>query len=123
MSPDSALQLQLAELRAFALTYPEATPDHPWDHWVAKVRGKVFAFLDEHEGSLHVTVKLPLSAAEALLLPFCEPTGYGLGKSGWVSARFPKETSAPSEMVEAWIDESWRAVAPKRLVKAFPPRA
>ena len=55
----------------------------------------------------------------ALLLPFAEPTGYGLGKSGWVSARF-EGTSPPLPVLCRWIDESYRAIAPKTLVKALP---
>jgi hypothetical protein len=61
-------------------------------------------------------VKLPQSRAVALMLPFTEPTGYGLGKSGWVSARFPDGKPLPVPMLKAWIDESYRAQAPKKLV-------
>jgi hypothetical protein len=65
---------------------------------------------------LKVSCKLPESAAVALLLPFCEPTAYGLGRSGWVSARFDADADVPVEMLEAWIDESYRAQAPKKLL-------
>jgi len=54
----------------------------------------------------------------ALMLPFTSPTPYGLGKSGWVTANF--ENHEPSvEMLKAWIDESYRAQAPKKLLKAL----
>lgn len=53
----------------------------------------------------------------ALDLPFAEPTGYGLGKSGGVSARFAKVSEVPLDLLKAWIDESYRAIAPKKLVK------
>jgi hypothetical protein len=50
------------------------------------------------------------------MMPFATPTGYGLGKSGWVSASFPKGQRPPMEMLRQWVDESYRAVAPKKLV-------
>ena len=55
----------------------------------------------------------------ALGLPFASPTGYGLGKAGWVTARFGKGEKAPVDLLRSWIDESYRAVAPKKLVAAL----
>ena len=51
----------------------------------------------------------------ALKLPFVTPTEYGLGRSGWVTARFPRTARVPVELLKVWIDESYRAIAPKRL--------
>ena len=62
-----------------------------------------------------MSVKLPGSATFALDLPFASPTGYGLGKSGWVTARFGAREKPPVDLLKRWIDESYRAVAPKRL--------
>ena len=114
-----------AVLRAHALSYPEAREDFPWGERVVKVRGKVFAFLGRpEEGGLGLSVKLPGSATLALDLPFASPTGYGLGKSGWVTAAFERGDAPPLPMLEQWIDESYRAVAPKRLAQPRPrPRA
>ena len=53
------------------------------------------------------------------MLPFTEPTGYGLGKSGWVSAKFPPAEKLPLDLLKAWIDESYRAQAPKKLVASL----
>ncbi len=53
----------------------------------------------------------------AVDLPFAEPTGYGLGKSGWVTASFTKVADVPLDLLKSWIDESYRAIAPKKLVK------
>jgi hypothetical protein len=52
----------------------------------------------------------------ALTLPFASPTEYGLGKSGLVTARFEPDDEVPVEMLEEWIDESFRAIAPKRVI-------
>ncbi|HJZ93653.1 MAG TPA: MmcQ/YjbR family DNA-binding protein [Gemmataceae bacterium] len=106
-------------LRDYAMTYPQATEDFPWDHRAIKVKGKMFLILSGPEGILNVTVKLPESGPHALGLPFTEPTGYGLGKSGWVTASFWAKDTVPLEMIREWIDESYRAVAPRRLVAAL----
>jgi predicted DNA-binding protein (MmcQ/YjbR family) len=105
-----------AALRKHALSYPETHEDFPWGERVIKVKGKVFLFLGKHEERLGLSVKLPSSATFALGLPFASPTRYGLGKSGWVTARFALREKLPLDLLMKWIDESYRAVAPKRLV-------
>jgi predicted DNA-binding protein (MmcQ/YjbR family) len=107
-------------LRDYALTFPEAHEDHPWDHLAIKVRKKMFLILageELHEGKLNVTVKLPISGEMALTLPYVEPTGYGLGRSGWVTAMIGSKDKADLAMLKDWIGQSYRAVAPKTLVK------
>jgi predicted DNA-binding protein (MmcQ/YjbR family) len=104
-------------LRAHALSYPEAHEAFPWGERVVKVRGKVFVFMGRLDGGLGLSVKLPGSASLALALPFATPTAYGLGKSGWVTARFAPREKPPLALLRRWIDESYRAVAPKRLVE------
>jgi predicted DNA-binding protein (MmcQ/YjbR family) len=103
-------------LRDLALSYPEASEEHPWGERAFKVRGKVFVFMSYFEGVLRVTTKLPGSHTLAAMQPFAEPAGYGLGRAGWVTASFPDGTSAPIDVLRDWIDESYRAVASKRLV-------
>ncbi|WP_438037444.1 MmcQ/YjbR family DNA-binding protein [Sorangium sp. So ce128] len=109
----------LARLRDAALAYPEAVEEFPWGDRVAKVRGKIFVFLNTHEGKLVVTAKLPQSGEAALMLPFAEATGYNLGKSGWVTARFGPKDRVPEAMLLEWIEESYRAVAPKRALQSL----
>jgi predicted DNA-binding protein (MmcQ/YjbR family) len=104
-----------AELLKFALGYPETCEDRPWGERVVKVRKKVFVFFHVPSARLNVTVKLPTSATLALGLPFVKPTGYGLGKSGWVTATFGPKRRPNLAMLKQWIDESYRAVAPKKL--------
>ena len=105
-----------AALRDFALGYPGAREDFPWGERVIKVGKKVFVFLGMADGDeLGLSVKLPESGPMALLLPFAKPTGYGLGKSGWVSAHFVASDDPPLGMLREWIDESYRAVAPRTM--------
>jgi predicted DNA-binding protein (MmcQ/YjbR family) len=106
-----------AALREYALSLPGAVEEFPWGDRVVKVNKKVFVFMGEHEdGSFGIATKLPKSAEIALTLPFAEPTGYGLGKSGWVSAEFKAKEKPPIDMLMAWIEESYRAIAPVKLV-------
>lgn len=122
--PKKTLESLELELRDYAMTFPETTEDHPWGHRAMKVKGKTFVFLggEKEAKVLSLSVKLPSSRDVALDLPFAEPTGYGLGKSGWVSARFDKLSAVPLDLLKAWIAESYRAIAPKKLVKALDDR-
>ncbi len=112
---DPVLAAALDELRAVALGLPEAAEDFPWGDRVVKVRKKIFVFLGGPEGGLRVSVKLTQAHGEAMLMPFVEPTGYGLGRAGWVTARFAPGETPMTGLLSAWIIESYRAVAPKRL--------
>jgi len=102
-------------LRKAALAFPETREDHPWGESAFKVRGKVFLFMSEAEEQLRLTVKLPESRGFALLLPFAQPTGYGLGKSGWVTASFGPKDALPLPLLLDWMAESFCAVAPKKV--------
>jgi len=108
----------LQELRAFGLAYPGAHTKSPWPgHLDLAVNDKTFAYLSIEGDPFSISCKLPQSSEVALMLPFCKPTAYGLGKSGWVSAAFPEGKAPPVEMLKEWIDESYRAQAPKKFVK------
>jgi predicted DNA-binding protein (MmcQ/YjbR family) len=105
-------------LRDFAMSLPEATEDFPWGHRAIKVKKKMFLIVGSDEKNpkeFSLSVKLPRSRDMALDLPFAEPTGYGMGKSGWVTARFTKVSDVPVDLIKEWIKESYRAIAPKKL--------
>ncbi|MFL5341312.1 MAG: MmcQ/YjbR family DNA-binding protein [Gemmataceae bacterium] len=113
------LRKAAAATRKFALGLPGAYEEFPWGESVAKVNKKVFIFMGldvSREHGFRFSVKLPVTGREALELPFTEPTGYGLGKSGWVTATFMPGQPPPIELIREWIEESYRAVAPKKLV-------
>jgi len=100
--------------------YPGAHLKSPWPgHLDLAVKDKTFAYLSVDDEPFSISCKLPQSSAAALILPFAKPTGYGLGKSGWVSASFADGGTPDIEMFEAWIEESYRAQAPKKLVAAL----
>jgi len=113
---------QLDTLFNFGLGYPGAHVKSPWPgHRDLAVKDKTFAYLSVPGEPLGVSCKLPSSCDDALRLPFTSPTEYGLGKSGWVSASFEPGDDVPVDMLKAWIDESYRAQAPKRLSASVPP--
>src|SRR5260370_32393668 len=103
-------------LREFAMAFPTAYEEFPWGHCAIKVKEKIFLTVFREGASLGLSVKLPITAKHALSLPFASPTGYGLGKSGWVTAQFEADAEVPIDMLTGWIDESFRAIAPKKLV-------
>jgi predicted DNA-binding protein (MmcQ/YjbR family) len=114
----------LAKVRELALSYPETTEEFPWGDRVVKVKGKVFIFMGQDDGgAFGCSLKLPRSNALALELPFAEPTSYGLGKSGWVTLRGPELAKAPFDMLREFIDESFRAVAPAKVIAALDGKA
>ena len=116
-SPREKLTETEKNLRDFALLYPETTEDFPWGHRTFKVNKKAFVFMSTEEGVTSLSVKLPKSNKAALKLQNSDPTHYGLGKHGWVSLTFDSGDDLPMEQLKKWIDESFRAVAPKTLVK------
>ena len=114
----------VAELRAWGLTLPGAHSKSPWpEHDDLAVKDKTFAYLPAKGRPFSLSCKLPYTGFEALQLPFAEPTGYGLGKSGWVSFN-PKEADIPDiEQLKEWVEESYRAQAPGKLVKEYDARS
>ena len=105
-------------VNAFALGFPEAYEEFPWGHSAIKVRKKIFVSSGfDADGAFRMSLKLTESNFEALLLPFTEPTHYGMGKHGWVTSSFAADVEPPLPLLRGWIEESYRAIAPKALVK------
>ena len=112
----SAARKAEEKLREIALSFPGAFEDFPWGHRAIKVNKKIFASLNSDRNGFRMSVKLPRSNHSALLLPFSEPTHYGMGKYGWVTASFGIDETPPLGILAEWIEESYRAIAPKKLI-------
>ena len=83
-----------------------------------RVRGKNFVFTDAAARGL--SVKLPKEEAVAVVATDerAEPTGYGLGRHGWVSVEVGDDADeARWQQVEEWVRTSYCLVAPKGLAK------
>ncbi len=83
-----------------------------------RVRGKNFVFTDQAADGL--SVKLPKEEAAAVVAtdPRAQPTGYGLGRHGWVSVEVGDNADDGRwEQVEEWVRTSYTLVAPRSLAK------
>ena len=120
MAPTKTALKKWEKVREFALGLPGAAEEFPWGESVAKVNKKVFVFLGVADGSypLGVTVKLKdeVAHAHALSSPGAEPAGYGLGKAGWVRVPLEEKGAPAAELLCDWVEESYRVIAPKRLI-------
>lgn len=111
-----AIRATWKRLRAAALKLPGASEEFPWGDRVVKVNKKIFIFLGEGTTDAP-TIALKLrgdSHAHALSLRGAVPTGYGLGKAGWVTLPVG-DPKAPPELLLEWLWESYLLIAPKRL--------
>ena len=110
-----------ARIEAIVARLPEAVrvDIEAWDgEPTFRVNGKNFVFAGS--GFDGITVKLPKEEAAATVASdrAVTPTGYGLGKHGWVSVALPAKVSAARWVqVEEWIRTSYTLVAPKRLAR------
>ena len=110
----------IGHLRARGLAmYPETTLKSPWPgHLDLAVADKTYAYLSCEGDPFSVGFKLPESSGFALSIAGTQPTPYGLGKSGWVSMSVENGAELPPvELLEEWLDESYRAQAPKRCLQ------
>jgi predicted DNA-binding protein (MmcQ/YjbR family) len=113
----------LKALKAFGLGLPGAHSKAPWpEHDDLAVKDKTFAYLPTPGTAFRLGVKLPYTGSAVLDLPFAEPMGYGLGKSGWVHLAPAGDEIPPLDQLKEWIEESYRAQAPRKLVKELDAR-
>ena len=82
-----------------------------------RVRGKNFIFTDQEVTGLSVKLSKEEAAAVVATDKHAEPTGYGLGRHGWVSVKIGKASTERWRQVEEWVRTSYTNVAPKTLAK------
>ena len=88
------------------------------DHPTFRVRGKNFVFSDQAATSL--SLKLPKEEAAAVVATddTVEPSGYGLGRHGWISLTVDARTDDDRwQQLEEWVRTSYTLVAPKKLAR------
>lgn len=105
------------ELESFALSLPEAWFDTPWDEdRVTKVRKQIFAFYGNQDAP-SIGVRLIASLDEAMSLPGASAMSYGMGEDGWTNIPIPGLDDSTIETLHGYIEESFRAIAPKALIE------
>ena len=110
----------LQVLRTVALSYPQAElgvacQGTALESSIVKARNKTFLFMSGAGPSCTVRLKLCTSQTEAMQLAANEPGRYKLGAHGWTTISFSESTPPPIELMKRWIDESYRAIADKKL--------
>jgi predicted DNA-binding protein (MmcQ/YjbR family) len=111
----------MARLEAMVARLPEAerVDIEAWGgEPTFRVRGKNFIFTNQE--ATGVSVKLPKEEAAAVVAtdPLANPTGYGLGRHGWVSVDVGDDADDERwQLVEEWVRTSYTLVAPKRLAR------
>jgi hypothetical protein len=115
-------------LRAICLALPETSEKVAWGEPTWRVKGKLFAQLDNHHhGADHLAVWLPAPLGEQESLLFLDPRRFFrppyVGPRGWVGVRIDR--GPDWKLVTSLVKQAYREVAPPRLreaVKVTPPR-
>lgn len=103
-------------LRKFSMKLPEAEEGSSCVNRAFRARGKAFAYLGMKPDHYRLMVKLSDSVARAEALQEKRPDAFNVGKHGWTTIRLPHSEMGPKGLLESWIEESYRALAPAALV-------
>ena len=105
-----------AQVRALALSFPEAEQSSHFDQPDFRVRGKIFATLDPDgkRGTLKLAPELQAMLLDARPEAFYAAAGYW-GRQGWTNYHPAKVQVAE---LKGLMEEAWLRVAPKRLAAA-----
>lgn len=107
-------------LRGIAFRYPEVEEAASCNNRAFKARKKSFLFMGMDDDTWNVRIKLGDSIPEAEGLAKTHLDNYDVGSHGWTKVTFPHDQSPPDGLMERWIDESFRLLVPKTLVKTLP---
>jgi hypothetical protein len=105
-------------LRKICLALPEATEKIAWGEPTWRVRGKLFAQLDDHHhGAEHLAVWLPAPLGEQEAMIFTDPERFFrppyVGPRGWVGVRIDRRPNWAQ--VASLVEHAYRQAAPPRL--------
>jgi predicted DNA-binding protein (MmcQ/YjbR family) len=80
-----------------------------------RVRGKNFVFTNQEASGLGLKLTKEEAAAVVATDPAVEPSGYGLGRHGWINVTVGADTDW--RQLEEWVRTSYTLVAPKKLAR------
>lgn len=112
---NKSAELLLQKLRDVCLTFPEAMEQETWGHPTFRVRGKIFATAGaDEDGRVSMSAK---SSEQAELLASGDPFFFPsyVGSKGWIGVKLGRSTDW--EEIAEIVEDSYRHIAPKRLVK------
>ena len=120
----------LARLRAICLALPDTTEKIAWGEPTWRVRGKLFAQLDDHHhGADHLAVWLPAPLGEQEAMIFTDPARFFrppyVGHRGWVGVRIdrrPNWAQVAKLVAQAWAVKRGAPTWPPHLPTLGPPR-
>ncbi len=103
------------QLRARALDLPGVAEGESCVKRSFKARTKGFLYLGETDDEYNVMLKVGDSVDDAR--SFCDeaPDRRSVGSTNWVTLRFGT-TELPPPFLADWIEESYRMLAPRKLV-------
>jgi len=115
----------VARLREICLALPDTTEKMAWGEPTWRVRGKLFAQLDDHHhGADHVAVWLPAPLGEQEAMIFTNPRQFFrppyVGHRGWIGVRLDGDVDW-AEIAEL-CEDAYRAVAPAKLIAVLDER-
>jgi predicted DNA-binding protein (MmcQ/YjbR family) len=108
-------------LRAICLALPETAEKVAWGEPTWRVRGRLFAQLDNHHhGADHLAVWLPAPLGEQESMIFLDPDRFFrppyVGQRGWVGVRIDRRPNWT--LIAAVVKQAYLEVAPPRLREA-----
>ncbi|MEM9587232.1 MAG: hypothetical protein AAGA03_08115 [Planctomycetota bacterium] len=103
-------------IREFANQFPEVIETDSCVNRAFKAANKSFLFMGMKEDTYNLRIKLCESLPEVEALEADDPGAYSVGAHGWVHIVLPHTKAIPKKRRERWISESFRLLAPKRLV-------
>ena len=113
-------------LRAICLALPDTTEKVAWGEPTWRVRGRLFAQLDNHHhGAEHLAVWLPAPLGEQESMIFLDPVRFFrppyVGPRGWVGVRIDRRPNWT--LIAAVVKQAYWVVAPSQLREAVGPAA
>jgi predicted DNA-binding protein (MmcQ/YjbR family) len=113
----------LQRVRKICLTFPETSEKLAWGHPTFRVRDKIFATIgvNADDRVVTMTTKPPPGEQDALLAegrPFFFPKYVGV--RGWIG--FTVNSKTDWKLVAELVEDSYREIAPKRLVSQLDER-
>ena len=121
-STQGTVRSPVERLRRICLALPQTTEKIAWGEPTWRVKGKLFAQLDDHHhGADHLAVWLPAPLGEQESLIFLDAERFFrppyVGARGWVGVRI--DGRPDWKVVASLVQQAYREVAPPRLRQAI----